>query len=313
MIISRSMEITELKTLIEKNQNLKVNDMKKYIDKVNVLMEALPYIKQWNGKIIVIKYGGSAMNDEDVKNSIMEDIVLMKMIGLKPVIVHGGGPSINQMLQRVGKTSSFHNGLRITDKETMEIVEMVLAGKINKDIVNDIQKHDLVAVGICGKDANTLIAKKKYGADHVDLGFVGEITKVNTKLILGLLENDVIPVIAPIGKDLEGESYNINADYAAAAIAGALQATKLIYLTDIEGVLIDVEDENSLISVLVADEIPQKIDEGIIAGGMIPKVECSLAALKDGVKFIHIIDGRLEHSMLLEIFTQKGIGTMITP
>ncbi|MCK5343297.1 MAG: acetylglutamate kinase, partial [Candidatus Heimdallarchaeota archaeon] len=262
--------------------------MKKYINKVNVLMEALPYIKQWAGKIIVIKLGGSAMIDEGMKNSIMEDIVLMKLIGLKPVIVHGGGPSINQMLKKVGITSSFHNGLRITDEETMEIVEMVLAGKINKKIVTDIQKHDLFAVGICGKDANTLIVKKKIGPDNVDLGYVGEITDVNPKLILGLLENDVIPVIAPIGKDLDGVSYNINADYAAAAIAGALQATKLVYLTDIKGVLIDINDENSLISVLVADEIRQKIDQGIIAGGMIPKVECSLTALKEGVKYIHI-------------------------
>ncbi len=250
------------------------------------------------------------MIDPEIKDSVIKDIALMKSIGIKPVIVHGGGPAISTMLKKFGKSSSFHQGLRVTDKETMEIVEMVLLGKINKTIVSDIQNHNLNAVGICGKDADTILATKKELPDHFDLGYVGEVSKINSKLVMGLLENDIIPVIAPIGKGEDGESYNINADFVASAIAGALKATKLIYLTDMEGVLEDVHDETSLISLMKVDEAMAKIKEGIITGGMIPKVECCINAVQKGVNYVHIINGQLEHSMLLEIFTKQGIGTM---
>ncbi len=286
--------------------------MKKYIEKVNTLIEALPYIKKFNGKIFVIKYGGSAMTDEENKQAVMSDIVLMKLIGFKPVIVHGGGPAINQMLKKLGIESKFHNGLRVTDKETMDIVEMVLAGHVNKDIVKDIQDHQLKAVGICGIDADTIIAEKKILSDNFDLGYVGEITRVDTTLIKNLLNDDVIPIIAPVGKGINGESYNINADHAAAAIAEALNATKLIFLTDVQGVLTDLKDPSSLISSMNSKTAHQKIHDQSISGGMIPKVECCLSAVENGVEFVHIIDGRVKHSLLLELFTNKGIGTMFT-
>ena len=300
---TKTMQMTQ----IEKFQ---VKAMKKNIEKVKTLIETLPYINQWTGKIVVIKYGGSAMIDPEIKDSVIKDIALMKSIGIKPVIVHGGGPAISTMLKKFGKSSSFHQGLRVTDKETMEIVEMVLLGKINKTIVSDIQNHNLNAVGICGKDADTILATKKELPDHFDLGYVGEVSKINSKLVMGLLENDIIPVIAPIGKGEDGESYNINADFVASAIAGALKATKLIYLTDMEGVLEDVHDETSLISLMKVDEAISKIKGGIITGGMIPKVECCINAVQKGVNYVHIINGQLEHSMLLEIFTKQGIGTM---
>lgn len=283
--------------------------MEKYINKAKVLIEALPYIKEFNGKIVVIKYGGSAMLDEKIKASVIEDIVLMKLVGFKPVIVHGGGKDISKMLNRVGIKSEFHNGLRITDEATVEVVEMVLAGKVNKSIVQLIQNHDIDAVGITGKDGKTLKAKKKE-VEGVDIGYVGEITKVNTKLIKSLIENDFIPVIAPIGTDQSGMTYNINADYAASAIAGELKAEKLIFLTDVEGVLRDVQDKTSLISKIDINEVETYIEQNIISGGMIPKVECCVEGIQQGVKSVHILDGRIEHSMLLEIFTKSGIGTM---
>lgn len=283
--------------------------MEKYINKAKILIEALPYIKQFNGKTIVIKYGGSAMVDKALKERVIEDVVLMKLVGFKPVVVHGGGKEISTMLERVGVTSAFHKGLRITTEATMEVVEMVLAGKVNKGIVQMIQNHDINAVGITGKDGKTLKVKKKV-VEGADIGHVGEVTRVDTKLITSLVDNDFVPVIAPIGTDDSGVTYNINADYAAAAIAGALSAEKLIFLTDVQGVLRDVTDEGSLISRMTLDEVATLKEEGVISGGMIPKVDCCVAGLKAGVKNVHILDGRLEHSMLLEMFTQRGIGTM---
>jgi acetylglutamate kinase len=283
--------------------------LEKLIEKAKILIEALPYIKEFNGQICVIKYGGSAMIDERIKETVIEDIVLMKLVGLKPVIIHGGGKEISGMLDKVGKKTQFVNGLRVTDKETVEVVEMVLSGKVNKSIVQLIQNHDLNAVGISGKDGKTLKVKKKE-IDGVDIGFVGEIINVNTKLINSLLANDFIPVIAPVGTDDQGQTYNINADYAASAIAGALNAEKLMFLTDVEGVLRDVNDKKSLISKIRVDEVNDYINQGIISGGMIPKVECCVEGINGGVKNVHILDGRVEHCMLLEIFTKSGVGTM---
>ncbi|MHA1727529.1 MAG: acetylglutamate kinase [Promethearchaeota archaeon] len=283
--------------------------MKDYIEKAKVLIEALPYIKEFRGKVFVIKYGGSAMKNTATKESIMEDIVLMKLVGIRPVLVHGGGSVITKVMKRMGIKPNFINGLRVTDADTMEIVEMVLAGKVNKGIVSEIQGHNLNAIGICGKDGNTLLAKKKK-TEGYDLGYVGEVVKVNTDLLNGLINNDIIPVIAPIGKDEEGNTYNINADSAASAIASALKAEKLLYLTDVEGVLRDINDSSSLISVLKLGEISEYLENKTISGGMIPKVECCTKAVRNGVNMVHILDGRVEHSLLLEIFTKKGLGTM---
>lgn len=284
--------------------------MEQYIEKAKILTDALPYIKEFSGKTVVIKYGGSAMIHEHIKEAIMQDIVLMKRVGIRPVIVHGGGPEINKMLRQIGKESKFVNGLRVTDEETMEVVEMVLAGKLNKQIVTDLQKNGIYAVGICGKDGKVLQAEKML-ADGMDIGYVGNVTKVDTKLVDALMDNDFIPVISPIGVDGEGKSYNINADYAAVAIAGALKAQKLVFLTDVEGVLKDVNDRSSIISRLSVKDVPGYIESGVIAGGMIPKVQCCVAGVERGVQTVHILDGRVEHCLLLEIFTQDGIGTMI--
>ncbi len=284
--------------------------MQKLIEKANILIESLPYIKDFFGKIIVIKYGGSAMTDTHLKDKVIEDIVLMKLVGMKPVVVHGGGPAISTMLKKTGKDSSFHNGLRITDPETMEITEMVLSGKVNKEISGLFQKHNIMAAGISGKDGNTIIAKK-VEVSGTDIGSVGEVETVNTRLITVLMDSNFIPVIAPVSSDLKGDTYNINADDAAAAIAGALEAEKLIYLTDTPGILSDVNNPDSLITKLTFDSADKLIESGIISGGMIPKISCSMNAVKEGVKAVHIIDGRIEHSILLEIFTNKGIGTLI--
>jgi len=283
--------------------------MQAYINKAKTLIEALPYIKEFNGKTIVIKYGGSAMVDPELNERVIEDVVLMKLVGFKPVIVHGGGKDISAMLNRVGIESKFHEGLRVTTDETMEVVEMVLAGKVNKSVVQLIQNHEINAVGITGKDGKTLKVKKKV-VEGADIGHVGEITQVDTKLIKSLVENDFVPVIAPIGTDDQGDTYNINADYAAAAIAGALHAEKLIFLTDIHGVMKDLNDEHSLISKLTINEVDSLKADGTISGGMIPKVDCCVAGLEAGVKNVHILDGRVEHSMLLEMFTKSGVGTM---
>lgn len=280
------------------------------IEKAKVLIEALPYIRAFNGNIVVVKYGGSAMLDPNINETIVQDISLLKLVGLKPVVVHGGGPEINKMLERVGIQSEFVEGLRVTTKETVEVVEMVLAGKVNKNIVSMITKEGGQAVGITGKDGKLLEAKK-ICKGNIDLGYVGEIVKVNTGIIDTLINNDFIPVISPIGADDEGNTYNINADYAAVAIAGALKAQKLVFLTDVEGVLKDKEDPSSLISYLSRKEALKYIEEGVIAGGMIPKVECCMEAIDKGVSMVHILDGRVQHALVLEIYTHKGIGTMM--
>lgn len=286
--------------------------MEQSIEKAKVLIEALPYIKRFSGTIVVIKYGGSAMTDERIKEMVIQDIVLLKLVGLKPVIVHGGGKSITRMLSRLGKETSFSKGLRVTDEETAGIAEMVLSGSINKHIVQSIQNHGINAVGISGKDADTLKAKKHL-ADGQDVGFVGDIEKVNIGLVSSLIDNDFIPVIAPIGTDSEGNTYNINADYAAASVAGSLKAEKLVFLTDVEGILKDVSDPASIIRRLNADQAEDYIKKGIISGGMIPKAQCCIQGIREGVRSVHILDGRTEHSILLEVYTDRGIGTMVIP
>lgn len=284
--------------------------MQEYIDKAKILIEALPFIKRFYDKTVVIKYGGSALINPKIKETLIKDIALMKLVGMHPVIVHGGGPDINSFLDKMHIESKFINGLRVTDKETMEIVEMVLAGKLNKSIVTDIESQGVKAVGISGKDGGILMAKK-IEKNGVDYGCVGDIDTVDPSLIQSLICNDFIPVIAPIAKDLEGNTYNINADYAAVAIAGALEAEKLVFLTDVEGVLKDVNDSDSIMSFIQADKVHDLIEDGTISGGMIPKVECCMAAVEKGVNNVHILDGRVEHCLILEIFTPEGIGTMI--
>ena len=283
--------------------------MEQHINKAKTLIEAIPYIKSFRGKTVVVKYGGSAMVDERIKELMMKDIALLKLLGIEIVLVHGGGPFINENLQRLNKQPEFIEGLRVTDEETMEIVEMVLSGKINKEIVNDIQKNGIPSVGISGKDGMTLKARKLL-ANGVDIGFVGEIESVDTKVIECLLGCGMLPVVAPVGRDEEGNTYNVNADYAAVAIASALNAQKLVFITDVKGVMKDINDTDSLITLMNISEARENIEKGIISGGMIPKVECCIDAVESGVKTVHIIDGRVEHSMLLEIFTQEGIGTM---
>lgn len=283
--------------------------MKRHIDKAKILIEAIPYIKSFTGKTVVIKYGGSAMVNEKIRELMMKDIAFLKLLGIQIVLVHGGGPFINESLKKFNKEPEFKEGLRVTDTETMEVVEMVLSGKINKEIVNDIQKVGIKSVGISGKDAMTLKAKKLM-TNGLDLGFVGEIEEVDTSLIDSLISSDFLPVIAPVGRDEEGNTYNINADYAAVAIASALNSQKLVFVTDVSGVMADVDDSNSLITQMNVREARENIKSGVISGGMIPKVECCIDAVENGVETVHIIDGRVEHSLLLEIFTQEGIGTM---
>lgn len=285
-------------------------EMQEPIEKAKILVEALPYIKEFKGITVVIKYGGSALINEEVKSTIIKDIALMKYVGFKPIVVHGGGKDINNMLERIGKESEFKNGLRITDSETMEVVEMVLAGKLNKAISTEINMQGISAVGICGKDAN-LLKVKKLMPNGEDIGFVGEIEEVNTDIIKTLIDNDFVPVISPIGVDENGQSYNINADYAAVAVAGALNAEKLVFITDVAGILEDVEKPSSVISAIGVDEVRKMVESGIITGGMIPKVDCCIAGVEAGVKNVHILDGRIEHCLILEIFTKKGIGTLV--
>ena len=280
------------------------------IKKAQILTEALPFIKKFSNKTVVIKYGGSALVNPEIKDTIIKDIVLMKLVGMKPVIVHGGGPDISSMLKKLNIESKFVNGLRVTNAETMEVAEMVLAGKVNKQIVTDIELHGVKAVGISGKDGDTGRAKK-IEKDGVDYGYVGTVESVDPTLVKTLIDNDIIPVIAPIGKDATGQSYNINADYMAVAIAGSLEAEKLVFLTDVAGVLKDVNDPESLMSFMKASEVQGYIDDGTISGGMIPKVECCMAAVEKGVNNVHILDGRVEHCLILELFTTAGIGTMI--
>ncbi len=286
--------------------------MEKTIEKAQILIEALPYIKRFSGKVVVVKYGGSAMTEEHIREWVIQDIVLMKLVGMKPVVVHGGGNAITAMLKRLGKETQFKKGMRVTDRETAEIAEMVLSGSINKHLVQSLQNHGINAVGINGKDGSTLVASKKL-IDGEDVGFVGSVTKVNLNLLSSLIDNEFIPVIAPVGSDADGNTYNINADYAAASIAGALQAEKLFFLTDVEGILRNADDPSSIIRRITVPEAQHYMKEGIIRGGMIPKAQCCIQGIKEGVRTVHILDGRIEHSMLLEVYTDKGIGTMITP
>lgn len=278
-----------------------------YFDNAKVLIQALPYIKKFKDKIVVIKYGGSAMTDDGVKLQVIQDIVLMKLVGINPVVVHGGGKEISDLLERLGIKSLFENGLRVTDKETAEVAQMVLAGKINKEIVNHFQMEGMDAVGICGHDARTFCVRQ-HKPDNKDIGFVGDITRVNTGLIDALIKEGFIPVIAPVGTDDQGSSYNINADFAAAAVAKALKAEKLIFLSDVEGVY---GSDKTLISKIQKKEVPMMIENGVITDGMIPKLNCCKDSIEGGVNSVHIIDGRVMHSLILEIFTDYGIGTMI--
>ncbi|MCR5829595.1 MAG: acetylglutamate kinase [Lachnospiraceae bacterium] len=272
----------------------------------DILVHALPYIQKYTNKIVVIKYGGNAMINEDLKHSVMQDIVLLSLIGIKVVLVHGGGPEISEMLKAVGKESKFVNGLRVTDEETAQIALMVLAGKINKNLVNIIGRLGGKAIGLCGLDGG-LIEAEKYDEN---LGFVGKITHINQKPILDILEKGYIPVISTVGYDNEGNVYNINADTAAARIAGKLAAESLISMTDIDGILRDKDDPSTLIRKLNASEAPQLMREGIISGGMIPKVDCCIEAIRRGVRKVFIINGTIPHSILVEILTDEGIGTM---
>ncbi len=292
-------------------ENKMISRDQTFINKANILIEALPYIQKLWGKTVVIKYGGNAMVSEELTQKILEDVTLLKYVGMNPILVHGGGPEINTMLKRVGVQSSFHNGLRITDADTMEVVQMVLAGKLNKNIASQIGKLGGKAVGLCGKDAQLILVKKKgLTSDGVDLGFVGDIVSVNTGLLESLCRDGYIPVISSVGTDENGASYNINADTAASAIASALKAEKLIFLTDIDGVRTNPEDPDSLIPVLTTSKAAERIADGTITGGMIPKVECCVDAVKKGVHRVHILNGTIPHPIILEIFTDRGIGTM---
>lgn len=283
--------------------------IQKYLEKAEVLVEALPYIQKFSKKIIVVKYGGSAMIDEDLKKSVIQDVVLLKLVGFKPIIVHGGGKEISRWVGKVGMETEFVNGLRVTDKETMELAEMVL-GKVNKDLVSNVQSLGVKAAGISGMDGGLLKVSKKY-LDGKDIGFVGDIKSVDIKILKDLMDKDFLPIVYPIGMDDEFNAYNINADEAASAIATALKVEKLVYLSDVEGVRADAEDPESIISELPVNEAENLIEKGVIAGGMLPKIQNCIEALLKGVSRIHIMDGRIPHSLLLEIFTNKGVGTVI--
>ena len=282
--------------------------MDKYYKKAEVLIEALPYIQKYNRKVIVVKYGGSAMSDENLKKNVIKDVTLLKLVGFKPIVVHGGGKDISKWVGKVGKEARFVNGLRVTDEETMEIAEMVL-GKVNKSLVAMVHELGVKAVGISGKDGGLLEVEKKYAGGE-DIGYVGNITRVNTKLLEDLLENDFLPIVSPIGLDKNFETYNINADDAACAIAKAMHADKLAFLTDIEGVYKDPDDKSTFISRLSVSEANALIKDGYIGGGMLPKLNNCTDAIDNGVNRVHILDGRKPHTLLLEIFTRKGIGTM---
>ena len=282
------------------------------IQKANILIEALPYIQRLSGKRIVIKYGGNAMLDEELTHKVLQDITLLKYVGVNPIVVHGGGPEINKMLSALHIESKFHNGLRITDSATMEVVQMVLAGKINKEIVAKLNLLGGKAIGLCGKDANLIEVVRQEPEDGVDLGLVGKVIRVNTKLLELLSDDEYIPVIASVGIGEDGQSYNINADTAASEIASAIQAEKLMFLTDIDGIRKDPKDPSSLVPAISVNEIEEFISSGIIQGGMIPKVRGCISSIQSGVKRTHILDGTVPHPLLLEIFTDKGIGTMVT-
>lgn len=283
--------------------------MEQVMKKAEVLIEALPYIQKFNRKIIVVKYGGSAMSNEELQKNVIKDVTLLKLVGFKPIIVHGGGKEISRWVGKVGKEAKFINGLRVTDEETMEIAEMVL-NKVNKSLVTMVEELGVKAVGVSGKDGGLLQVEKKY-SDGQDIGYVGEITGVNPDILFDMLEKDYLPIIAPIGLDKDYYTYNINADDAACAIAKAVHAEKLAFLTDIEGLYKDINDKSTFISRLTASEAEGLIHDGYIGGGMLPKLNNCTSAIRNGVNRVHILDGRLAHCLLLEIFTNQGIGTAI--
>ena len=284
-------------------------DMQKFLDKAEVLIEALPYIQRFNRRIIVVKYGGSAMVDEELKAQVIQDVTLLKLVGFKPIIVHGGGKEISKWVGKVGMEPEFVNGLRVTDEATMELAEMVL-GRVNKSLVQLVESLGVRAIGISGKDGKLLSVNKKYAGGE-DIGFVGEIKNVNATVLYDLLEKDFLPIVCPVGLDDDYNTYNINADDAACAIARAMRAEKLAFLTDIEGVYKDPKDPETLISELTVTEAHQLMRDGYIGGGMLPKLHNCIDAIEHGVSRVHILDGRIPHCLLLEIFTNKGIGTAI--
>lgn len=288
---------------------MKEQDMNKILSKAEVLIEALPYIQKFNRKYIVVKYGGSAMSNEELQRNVIKDVTLLKLVGFKPIIVHGGGKEISRWVEKTGKEAKFVNGLRVTDAETMEIAEMVL-NKVNKSLVTMVQELGVKAVGISGKDGGLLTVDRKY-PDGQDIGFVGDIKAVNPKVLFDLIEKDFLPIVAPIGLDEHFQTYNINADDAACAIAKAVGAEKLAFLTDIEGLYKDINDKASFISRISASQADELIAEGFIGGGMLPKLGNCTSAIKNGVNRVHILDGRIPHCLLLEIFTRNGIGTAI--
>ena len=284
-------------------------DDEKYLEKAAVLVEALPYIQKFNRKVIVVKYGGSAMVDENLKKSVISDVTLLKLVGFKPIIVHGGGKEISKWVGKVGKEPEFINGLRVTDEETMEIAEMVL-GRVNKSLVSMVESLGVKAIGISGKDGGLLKLKKKY-SDGKDIGYVGEISEVDPQILFDMMEKDFLPIICPVGLDDEFNTYNINADDAACAVARAVGANKLAFLTDIEGLYRDFNDKSSLISEIKVSEAKELIAGGTIGGGMLPKLSNCIDAIEAGVSRVHIIDGRIPHSILMEIFSDRGVGTAI--
>jgi len=286
--------------------------MNKYIEKANILIEALPYIQRLSGKTIIIKYGGAAMQDEDLTEKILQDVTLLKYVGVNPIVVHGGGPEINRFLTALKIEPKFHNGLRITDEQTMEIVQMTLTGKINKDIVAKLNALGAKAIGLCGLDANLIQAEKMPPSGGVDLGSVGKIKSINTTLLTLLSKDEYIPVIAPIGVGEKGESYNINADTVAGEIAIAMKAEKLMFLTDTDGVRKKEDDPDTLIYEISVAQIKKYIEDGTITGGMLPKVTGCVKSIQQGVERVHILNGTIPHPLILEIFTDSGIGTMVT-
>ncbi len=292
-----------------RENNVNANEMNELQQKASVLIEALPYIQQFNRRIIVVKYGGSAMSTKELQENVIKDVTLLKLVGFKPVIVHGGGKEISRWVEKVGMEPRFVNGLRVTDEDTMELAEMVLC-KVNKQLVSMVQDLGVKAVGITGKDGGLLVCRKKL-SDGQDIGFVGDITHVEPKVLFDLIEKDFLPIVAPIGMDENGQSYNINADDAACAIAEAVKAEKLAFLTDIEGLYKDINDKSTFISNLSADEAQGLVDSGYIGGGMLPKLSGCIDAVRNGVNKVHILDGRILHCLLLEVFTNKGIGTQI--
>ena len=288
---------------------MNIDEMNKVQAKAEVLIEALPYIQKFNRKIIVVKYGGSAMADEELQKNVIKDVTLLKLVGFKPIIVHGGGKEISKWVEKTGKKAEFVNGLRVTDAETMEIAEMVL-NKVNKRLVRMVQELGVNAVGLSGKDGGLLKVEKRY-SDGKDIGYVGQITDVNAKILFDMLDKDFLPIVCPIGMDDNFDTYNINADDAACAIAKAVEAHKLAFLTDIEGLYRDINDKSTFISRLDVSEAKSLIEGGVIGGGMLPKLNNCTDAIEGGVKHVHILDGRIAHCLLLEIFTKSGVGTAI--